>query len=135
MRSSISINRIVIFVVVAGYMFVNIRMQMVFFAGPATPEHNIWSKYQIATTWEDALRIGQDAYYAKTGWLVILLALQAFNVPFGLAFGLSFVCYAIAMLIFFGLNPTTTAYMVGAVALLASYFVKWPRTSSAYDKV
>ncbi len=38
-------------------------------------------------------------------------------------------------MIFFGLNPTTTAYAVGAVALLASYFVKWPRTSSAYDKV
>ena len=94
---------------------------------PPLPEHNIWSKYQIATTWQDALRIGPEAYYAKTGWLVILLALQTFNVPLGLAFGLSFACYAIAMLIFFGFNPSTTAYVVAAVALLASYFVKWPR--------
>ncbi len=66
---------------------------------------------------------------------MILLALKAFKAPFGLAFELSFVCCAIAMLIFFGLNPTTTAYTVGALALLASYFVKWPRTSRAYDKV
>jgi hypothetical protein len=122
-----SINRIVIFIFVAGYLFVNISMQTVFFGGPATVEHNIWSKYQIATTWQDALRIGQDAYYAKTGWLVILLVMQAFKVPFGLALGLSFACYAIAMLIFFGFNPSTAAYAVGAVALLASYFVKWPR--------
>ncbi|MEI9929485.1 MAG: hypothetical protein WDM89_02670 [Rhizomicrobium sp.] len=47
----------------------NIKIQMVFFVGHATPEHNIWSKYQIATTSEDALRIGQDAYYARRdGW-------------------------------------------------------------------
>ena len=128
MRNSISINRIVIFVILAGYVFVNVRMQMVFFSSTPTAEHNIWSKYQMATTWQDALRIGQDAYYTKTGGLLILVALQAFGVPFGLAFGLAFVCYASAMLIFFGLNPATTVYMVGAVALLASYFVKWPQT-------
>lgn len=135
MRGPISINRIVIFAIVAGYVFVNVRMQMVFFSSPATVEHNIWSKYQLATTWQEALRIGQDAYYAKTEGLLILVALQAFGVPFGLAFGLAFVGYAATMLIFFGLTPATAAYMVGAVALLASYFVKWPRTSMAFDKV
>lgn len=131
---SISINRIVIFFVVIGYLLVNIRMQTVFFGGPATPDHNIWSKYQAATSWQDALRIGQDAYYAKTGWLVILLAMQALKVPFALAFGLSFVCYAIAMMIFFGINPTTTAYALGAVVLLASYFVKWPQITRASNQ-
>jgi hypothetical protein len=130
-----SINRIVIFLFVGGYLFVNISIQMVFFAGPPNVVHNIWSKYKIATTWQDALRIAQDAYYAKTGWLVILLLLQAFSVPFGLALGLSFACYAIAMLIFFDFNPSTTAYAVAAVALLASYFVKWQRSNRAHDKV
>jgi hypothetical protein len=88
-RSSMSLNRIVSFIIVAGYLLVNIRMQMVFSAGPPTPEHNIWSKYQIATTWQDALRIAQEAYYAETGWLVLLLVLLVFNVPFGFAFGLT----------------------------------------------
>ena len=126
-----SINRIVIFLGVAFYLLVNIRMHINFFAG-----RNIFSKYQIPTSPIDTLRIAQDAYYAKTGWLVILLVHQAFNVPFGLACGLSFVCYAIAMLIFFGFNPSTTAYAVVAVALLASYLVKWPRSNRAHnDKV
>jgi hypothetical protein len=35
------------------------------------------------------------------------------------------VFYATAMLIFFGFNTQTTIYAIGAVALLASYFVKW----------
>ncbi len=90
-----SINRIVIFLGVAFYLLVNIRMQINFFAG-----RNVFSKYQIPASLIDALRIAQDAYYAKTGWLVILLALQALNVPLGLACGLSFACYPIAMLIF-----------------------------------
>jgi len=125
-----SINKIVIFIAVAFYLVVNIGMQINFFAG-----RNIFSKYQIPTSPIDALRIAQDAYYAKTGWLVILLVLQAFNVPFGLACGLSFACYAIAMLIFFGFNPSTTAYAVVAVALLASYFVKWPRSNHPQSEV
>jgi hypothetical protein len=33
-ESSISLNRIVGFIIIAGYLLVNIRMQMVFFAGP-----------------------------------------------------------------------------------------------------
>jgi hypothetical protein len=98
---------------------------MVFFAGPPTPEHNVWSKYQIATTWQDALRIAQRAYYAKTGWLVLLLVLLVFNAPGGFASGLSYAFYATAMLIFFGFNTSTTIYTVGAALLLASYFVKW----------
>ena len=64
---------------------------------------------------------------------MILLVLLVFNVPFGLAFGLFFSCYAIAMLTFLGFNPSTTAYAVAAVALLASYFVKWPRPNRAHD--
>jgi hypothetical protein len=50
-RSSMSLDRIVSFIVVAGHLLVNIRMQMVFFAGSPTPEHNIWSKYQIGCAW------------------------------------------------------------------------------------
>jgi hypothetical protein len=37
------------------------------------------------------------------------------------------------MLTFLGFNPSTTAYAVAAVALLASYFVKWPRPNRAHD--
>jgi len=37
------------------------------------------------------------------------------------------------MLIFFGFNPSTTAYALAAVALLASYFVKWPRSNRAHN--
>lgn len=125
-RSAMSLNRIAIFVVVAGYLFVNIRMQNDFFAG-----RDIFSKYQVATSLENGLHIAQEAYFAKTSFLLILIILQAFSVPFGLALGLSFVAYAIEMLVFFGFNTSTTLYVVGAVFVLASYFVKWPQSRSA----
>jgi len=57
-----SVNRKVIFLGVAFYLLVNIRMRINFFAGG-----NIFSKYQTRTSPIDALRIAQDAYYAKTG--------------------------------------------------------------------
>lgn len=121
-RTAMSPNRIAIFVVVAGYLFVNARMQNDFFAG-----RDIFAKYQVATSPETALHIAQEAYFAKTSFLLILIILQAFSVPFGLALGLSFVAYAVEMLVFFGFNTSTTLYLVGGIVVLASYFVKWPQ--------
>jgi hypothetical protein len=127
---TISINRIVIWIFVLGYLGVNVRMQLVFFSGPPSAEQNIWSKYQIATSTVDALRIGQDAYYSKTGWILILLILQALRVPFGLALGLSTVCYVVAMIAFFGFNASTTIYSISALALLISYFAERPQDAT-----
>lgn len=115
-------NRIMMILVVAGYAVVNIRMQLVFFGGG-----NIFAKYQVATSAADAHRIAQDAYYAKTAFLLLLLILLTFKVAPALAAGISFVTYSIIMVVFFGFNGTTTAYFIGSVALFASYFVKWPR--------
>jgi hypothetical protein len=122
-----SINTIIIWIFVLGYLWVNVRMQFIFFSGPPSAEQNIWSKYQTATSTVDALRIGQDAYYSKTGWILILLILQALRMPFGLALGLSTACYAVAMVAFFGFNASTTIYSISALALLVSYFVKRPQ--------
>jgi hypothetical protein len=126
MKNTTSLNRIVIILFVLGYVLVNVRMEVAFFSG-----QDIFSKYQVATSPADALRIAQDAYFAKTAFLLILLALLTATVPFGLAAGLSFVAYAIMMLVFFGFNITTTAYAVGALIVLASYFVEWPWRAGA----
>ena len=69
-----SINRIVILVVVAGYVVVNVLMQIDFFAG-----RNIFAKYKETATAVDALRVGEEAYFAKTGFLLILLVLSALS--------------------------------------------------------
>ena len=53
---------------VLGYVLVNVRMEVAFFSG-----QDIFSKYQVATSPADALRIAQDAYFAKTAFLLILL--------------------------------------------------------------
>ena len=124
---SMSINAIIIWIFVLGYLWVNVHMQLIFFSGPPSAEQNIWSKYQIATSTVDALRIGQDAYYSKTGWILILLILQALRLPFGLALGLSAVCYAVAMVAFFGFNASTTIYSISALALLVSSLIKRPQ--------
>ena len=59
-----SINRIAMVVVVAGYVLVNLLMQADFFAG-----RDIFAKYQQTANAVDALRVAQEAYYAKTGFL------------------------------------------------------------------
>lgn len=124
----ISLNRITIWLVIIGYLVVNIGMQIKFFAN-----QNIFDKYQVATDAVDALSIAQHAYYAKTAFLLILLVLLASRVPFGLGFGLSFLSYAVLMFIFFGLGTATMLYLVAAIALLASYFIsrKSPPTSTS----
>ena len=52
-----------------------------------------------------------------------LLALLACGVSFPLSFGLSFLVYAICMLVFFGLGRPTVLYSVASVALMGSYFL------------
>jgi hypothetical protein len=116
-----SINRIVILAAVAGYLLVNIGMQIDFFAG-----RDIFSKYQEASSPAEAHLIAEKAYYAKTAFLLILLVLLTCNVPFGLGFGLSFLAYAAIMLVFFGLGRMTAAYLAGSTVLLVSYFIDRP---------
>ncbi|MDH4580732.1 hypothetical protein E8F20_02455 [Pseudomonas sp. BN415] len=118
-----SLNRILILLVVAGYVVVNISMQIDFFAG-----RDIFAKYQATTSAADALIVAKQAYYAKTAFLLTLLILLALRVPFELGFGVSFVTYALLMLAFFGLERSTTIYLVASVALLGSYF--WDRIRS-----
>jgi ABC-type polysaccharide/polyol phosphate export permease len=118
-----SVNRILIFLVVAGYVLVNVNMQLDFFAG-----HSIFDKYQVATNAGQALVIAQQAYYAKTAFLLMLLVLLTLNVPFALGFAVSFLAYAIAMLVFFGPGKATTIYLVASLALLASYVLERFRT-------
>jgi len=112
-----NINKITIWLVVIGYLVVNVRMQVEFFSG-----RNIFAKYHAAANAVEALSDAQHAYYAKTAFLLVLLFLQACNMSFGLSFGLSFFAYAILMLIFFGFGTATTLYLLGSAALLASYF-------------
>jgi hypothetical protein len=123
-KTPMSINRIVIFVVVAGYVAVNLLMQFDFFAG-----RDIFAKYQETTTAVEALRVAQQAYYAKTGFLLILLILSAFRMSFPLGFALSFSAYALMMLAFFGIKLPTLLYLGGAVALVASYLLDRRRTA------
>lgn len=90
-----TLNRIVIYLVVFGYVIVNIFMQMDFFTG-----RNIWAKYYQVDTGLTSnqnqefgtgeLEAGRKAYYAKTAFLLYLLILLVFNVPFPLGFGISF---------------------------------------------
>jgi hypothetical protein len=113
-----SLNRIVIILVVAGYALVNTLMQIDFFAG-----RDIFAKYQETATAADALAVAHKAYYAKTAFLLILLILQTCKVPFNLGFALSFFAYALLMLIFFGFAVPTTIYLIASVALLGSYAI------------
>jgi hypothetical protein len=114
-----SINRFISIVVVAGYIIVNLLMQVDFFAG-----RNIFAKYQTTTTAVDALKVAQEAYYAKTGFLLILLVLLTFRTTFALAFALSFSAYAVMMLVFFGIKLPTALYLIGAFALMGSYLLE-----------
>ncbi|MBC9249589.1 hypothetical protein A9179_04800 [Pseudomonas alcaligenes] len=119
------INRFISLLVIAGYLVVNLTMQVDFFAG-----HDIFAKYQVATSAEQALQIAREAYYAKTAFLLILLILLALRVPFGLGFGVSFLAYALIMLAFFGLGRSTAIYLLAAGLLLGSYMLSHWRGSS-----
>ena len=70
----------------------------------------------------DALRVTEKAYYAKTGFLLILIILSVFKVRFALAFALSMSAYVIMMLVFFGIKLLTALYLIGTMTLLVSYF-------------
>ena len=69
------------------------------------------------------LRVAQEAYYAKTGFLLLLLILMVFGVSFPLGFAVSFSAYAIMMSVFFGVKLPTALYLAAAVALLATYLI------------
>ena len=122
-----SINRLLIILIVAGYAVVNITMQLDFFAG-----RDIFAKYQVASDAVQALRIAQEAYYAKTAFLLLLLILLTCRVSFELGFGLAFLAYAVLMLAFFGLGRSTAIYLGAAVALLGSY--AWERLRASKRK-
>jgi len=111
------INRIVTILITIGYLVVNILMQINFFGG-----NNIFDKYQVHTSAIDAVQIAQKAYYAKTGFLLILLILQVTSNNFYRSFAWSFSIYGIMMLCFFGFNVTTGSYAFGGLLSLSSYY-------------
>src|SRR5258708_23257629 len=105
-----SINRIAMVVVVAGYVLVNLLMQADFFAG-----RDILAKYQQTANAVDALRVAPEAYYANTGFLLLLLILMVFAVSFPLGFAASFSAYAIMMSVFFAVKLPTALYLSAAL--------------------
>ncbi|MEI1279762.1 hypothetical protein V6Z05_15635 [Leptospira venezuelensis] len=123
-----NLNKVIIRLVIGGYIFVNVFMQIDFFAG-----RNIWAKYykiennqvteQNYENEVSEIEAGKKAYYAKTFFLLILLILLAFNVKFPLGFGISFFSYAILMLLFFGINRPTTIYFLASALTLITYFI------------
>jgi putative flippase GtrA len=48
-----------------------------------------------------------------------------FGVPFALGFALSMSVYVIIMLVFFGIKLPIALYLIGAIALLGSYFYSY----------
>lgn len=121
-----SLNRIAIIVTVAGYTAVNVLMQINFFQ-----DKDIFAKYQEPTSLSNAVDIAQDAYYAKTAFLLILLILLTFRVSFPLGFAISMTVYAVLMLAFFGLTVPTTLYAIAAVALISTYLYDRATTEPA----
>lgn len=122
-----TLNKLLIYLVIAGYLVVNVLMQINFFTGK-----NIWAKYYLKDTKQTAVvasdvsaevEAGRKAYYAKTAFLLVLIIFLAFNVSFPLGFSISFVLYAALMLIFFGLNRTTGIFMAASMCTLVSYFI------------
>ena len=111
------INRIVTILIIIGYLSVNTMMQVNFFNG-----NNIFDKYQVATSETDAVQIAQKAYYAKTGFLLILLILQVIGGNFYRSFAWSLSIYSIMMLCFFGIKIPTMMYVFGGLLALSSYY-------------
>ena len=110
-------NRIVTLLIIIGYVVVNIMMQINFFKG-----NNIFDKYQIAVSAEDAVKIAQQAYYAKTGFLLILLILQVIGGNFYRSFAWSLSAYSVMTLCFFGLKLPIILYLFGGALSLFSYY-------------
>ena len=127
---AVSINRIVMWLVVAAYVVVNVLMEINFFSG-----RDIFAKYKETSTAVDGLRVAQEAYFAKTGFLLLLLILLVFRVRFALAFALSLSAYVIMMVVFFGITLMTGLYLIGAIILLASYFFETRQKSAAHRPV
>ena len=114
---SYTINRIVTILIIIGYLSVNTMMQVNFFNG-----NNIFDKYQVATSETDAVQIAQKAYYAKTGFLLILLILQVIGGNFYRSFAWSLTIYSIMMFCFFGIKVPTALYAFGGFLALSSYY-------------
>lgn len=125
-----TLNRTLILLVVIGYVIVNLTMQIDFFAG-----RDIFAKYQPSATPAEASVIASKAYCAKTAFLLILLVLMTCRMRFELSFGLSFLIYALTMLVFFGIGRSTILYSAASLALLASYFWTNRRTVSSAARV
>ena len=114
---SYKINRIVTILIIIGYIIVNISMQINFFSG-----NNIFNKYQVATSATDAIQIAQKSYYAKTGFLLVLLILQIIGGNFYRSFAWSLSVYSLIMLCFFGIKVPTILYALGSILSLSSYY-------------
>jgi len=110
-------NRIITILIIIGYVVVNIMMQINFFKG-----NNIFDKYQIAVSAEDAVKIAQQAYYAKTGFLLILLILQIVGGNFYRSFAWALSAYSIMTLCFFGTKLPVVLYLFGGLLSLFSYY-------------
>lgn len=119
-----SINRIAIWIVATGYILVNGMLQIDFFVG-----RNVFAKYagkNPPTGSVDMLSIASDAYYAKTGFLLILILLQVAGLSFALSLAVSLTAYAAMMLAFFGVEPPTVLFAMGGLSLIATYL--WDRS-------
>lgn len=111
------LNHIITLIIVLGYVVVNVTMQINFFKGI-----NIFDKYQIAISPQDALDIAQKAYYAKTGFLLLLLILQIIENNFYRSFTWSMTIYGMMMIYFFGIKTPTILYISGGLLAFGSYY-------------
>lgn len=110
-------NKIVTIIIVLGYVVVNVTMQINFFNGV-----NIFDKYQVASSDVDAVHIAQKAYYAKTGFLLLLLIFQVIQNNFYRSFAWAMTIYGGIMLFFFGVKMPTLLYVSGGLLALISYY-------------
>jgi len=111
------LNRIITILIIIGYAITNVLMQIDFFGG-----NPIFNKYRLALDTDDAIKIGQQAYYAKTAFLLSLLILQVISGNFYRSFAWAFSIYCVIMLCFFGVVLPTIAYMFCALISLSSYY-------------
>ena len=116
-RGANKVSRIITILIIIGYVVVNCMMQVNFFNG-----NNIFDKYQVAASASDAIGIAQKAYYAKTGFLLILLILQVIGGNFYRSFAWSLSGYGIMMLCFFGIKVPVILYVFGGLLSLLGYY-------------
>ena len=86
------------FVFLLAYGTVHIMFEMNFWgSGPST----VFSKYASADDPVQSLRIAEQVYYTKATWFFLLVLLQAFGLRFYTALTVSFLLYALQLLLFF----------------------------------